>query len=235
VNADPDSSLKWWVNDLNLADDDAFIGPENAKVTIVEFSEFECYYCQRFHKQTLPLILRDFGMQVKFVYRDFPLNMHGLSQKAAEATECAEEQGRNWEMNDLLFEHWNELSLELIKSFATQLGLNEPVFNACLDSSKYEGEVLKDRRDALALGVYGLPWFFINDQIIVGALPYSEFRKVIIEELNEVSLNNSPARIMSKWSPDFFDHLRKQKQRIIPPQWPQDFQELNDPVFLIPH
>jgi len=165
-------------------DDDTIKGNPNAPVTIVEFSDFQCSFCARFYEQTL-LQLRqqyiDTG-KVKFVYRDFPLGNHEYAQKAAEATECADDQGKFWEMHDLLFET-GLLAPSDLKQHAVTLGLDTTEFNECLDSGKYTGEVQKDLKDGQAAGVQGTPSFFINGVLLRGAQPFSAFQQVIEAEL----------------------------------------------------
>lgn len=187
---------------LSVVDDDPVKGSENAKIIIVEFSDFQCPFCAKFFRETLPLIQKNYieTGKVKLVYRDFPLSsLHANAQKAAEAGECADEQGKFWEYHDTLFEkqsEWSQLSGEQViakfEEYAKTRGLNEEQFNACLESSKYAHEVLKDLEDGSKLGVQGTPTFLIGNStevkaMIPGALPYSEFAKVIENMLNESS------------------------------------------------
>lgn len=169
----------------NLIDDDTIKGDKNAPVTIVEWSDFECPFCTRFYEQTLGQIEEEYIKRgkVKFVYRDFPLSFHRNAQKAAEATECADEQGKFWEMHNLLFERGVDGGVASFKQFATNLGLNTNEFNTCLDSGKYESEVQKDMQDGIATGITGTPGFIINGQLVSGAQPFSAFKQVIEAEL----------------------------------------------------
>ncbi len=175
------------------ADDDAVLGNPNAPVTIIEFSDFQCPFCRRSFTQMLPQLESEYinTDKVKFVYRDFPLSFHPASQPSAESAECAEDQGKFWEMHDKIFEEQNKLgagtvefSADDIKRWASEIGLNAQEFNSCLDSGKYTQEVLKDFSDGSASGVSGTPTFFIgNDQNgyqkIVGAQPYEAFKPII--------------------------------------------------------
>lgn len=165
-------------------DDDAIKGNPDAKITIIEFSDYQCPYCAK-AEATLKKIAENYSDKVRFVYRDFPLDFHDNAQKAAEATECAKEQGRFWEYHDLLFakqDKWSEDSKEF-KKYAKDLGLNESQFAQCLDSGKYKEEVKKDLSDGEAVGVSGTPAFFINGRKLVGAQPYEEFKNIIDDEL----------------------------------------------------
>ncbi len=153
-------------------------GDQNAKITIVEFSGYDCPFCAKFAKETLNKILNNFS--VRFVFKDFPV--HG-EVKAHEAANCAMEQGKYWEYHDMLFDRqgeWRKNESKFIE-YAKELGLDVNKFKDCLESDKYREEVLEDRKEGIDLGVSGTPTFFINGKKIVGALPYKEFEKVIKE------------------------------------------------------
>jgi len=169
-----------------LSDDDPYKGSKNAPITIVEFSDFQCPYCARFHLQTFPQIEENYIKKgkVKFVYRDYPLPFHSSAQKAAEAAECADEQGKFWEMHNIIFENQQSLSIENLKSLAKKLNLDSNKFNDCLDSGKYASEVQKDMADGSAVGVTGTPGFIINGELISGAQPYEVFQQIIEAKLN---------------------------------------------------
>ncbi|MAG20149.1 hypothetical protein CL618_01820 [archaeon] len=179
------------------ADDDPFLGPEDAEIVVIEFSDFECPYCaaafgthdvlvDRFKSQdptweaSVPK-LKELAMEgkIKFVFRDFPLTGHAKAQKASEASECADDQGKFWEYHDLLFEKQSELDIEDLKKHASDLGLDRNEFDSCLDSGKYEDEVKKDLADGQKYGVSGTPAFFVNGQLLSGAQPFSAFEKVL--------------------------------------------------------
>lgn len=166
-------------------DDDAVKGDDKAPVTIVEFSDFECPFCAKFYRETLPKITEEYinTGKVKLVYRDLPLPMHKNAPKAAEAAECAGEQGKYYEMHDILFENYRKLTPDLLPEYAKQAGLNIAQFNSCLDNGDMEAEVKNDVKDANALGLSGAPAFFINGRLIKGAYPFETFKKVIDEEL----------------------------------------------------
>jgi len=169
------------------AEDDTVLGNANASVTIIEFSDFECPFCGRFYTETLPLIKQNYidTGKVKLVYRDFPLSFHADAEKAAEAAECAGEQNKYWEMHDKLFENQNALSVDNLKQYAKDMGLDSAKFNLCLDSGKTATEVQKDLTDGQSYGVSGTPTFFINGVEVVGAQPYSAFDQVIKQALSQ--------------------------------------------------
>jgi protein-disulfide isomerase len=181
------------VDMVALADDDPVKGDPNAPITIIEFSDFQCPFCGKFYRETLPQIKEkyiDTG-KVKLIYRDFPLSFHENAQSAAEAAECANEQGKFWEYHDLLFEKQQDLSVENYKQWAEELGLDMEQFNECLDSGKYADEVTNDFSDGQAAGVTGTPAFFINGKKVSGAQPFSVFEQIIEEELSNLE-NETP-------------------------------------------
>ena len=160
------------------ADDDPSVGPANAPVTIVEFSDFQCPYC-RLSVPKIKEILAKYPGKVKVVFRDYPGPNHPHAQQAAEAAQCAAEQGKFWEYHDSLFDRqapgtgWNYTEL------AKEIGLNQDPFATCLNTGRYREEVTKDLHDGLKLGVTSTPTFFINGRPLVGAQPFAEFQAVI--------------------------------------------------------
>ncbi len=177
------------------ADDDAFLGKENAPVTIIEFSDFQCPFCRRFWKETLPQIKQayiDTG-KVKFVYRDFPLPFHAGATPAAEGAECAREQDKFWQLHDAIFQEQDnqgqgtiQFTADDVKKWAAKIGLNTSKFNQCLDSGNYKQEVEKDIADGSAAGVNGTPATFINGLLVSGAQPFAAFKVIIDEELKKL-------------------------------------------------
>lgn len=170
----------------DLADDDPMLGNPSAPVTLVEFADFQCPFCGRMFSETLPQIKEKYVKtgKVKFVYRDFPLSsIHQFAQKAAEAGECADDQGKFWQYHDVLYVRQQQLSGENLKKWAGEIGLDMAQFNQCLDSGKYADEVAKDLQDGVNAGVTGTPATFVNGRLVSGALPYAQFEAVIEEAL----------------------------------------------------
>jgi protein-disulfide isomerase len=162
-------------------DDDAILGNVDAKVTIVEFSDFECPYCGKFYQETFPDIKKNYidkGL-VRFVHRDFPLSMHAHAEEAAEAAECAGEQGFYFPYAHLLYGHQELLETKNLLRYAKDLGLNETAFNDCLSSGAMKEEVQKDMNEGISYGVKGTPAFFINGEFISGNRPYSVYDDAI--------------------------------------------------------
>jgi protein-disulfide isomerase len=168
-------------------DNDPVKGDKKASVTIIEFGDFQCSYCEMFATNVFPEIEKKYIKtgQVKFVYRDFPLSFHQYAQKAAEAAECADEQGKFWNYHDKLFQNQNSLDLGSLKTYAQQLGLGMTKFNDCLDAGSMNAEVQKDVSDGGSYGVSGTPAFFINGTPLTGAQPFEEFEKIIEQELKK--------------------------------------------------
>ncbi|MBU1018033.1 DsbA family protein [Patescibacteria group bacterium] len=169
-------------------DDDAMKGDKNAPVTIVEFSDFECPFCSRFYRDTLPDILSEYVDQgkVRFVYRDFPLGFHQNARSASIAAECMKDQGNDklyYKMHDKIYENQTALSVDNLKKWAVELGADAGEFNTCLDTEKFADEINKDFEDGQGYGVTGTPAFFINGRLVSGAQPFSVFKGIIDEEL----------------------------------------------------
>ena len=179
-------------------DNDPIIGDPNAPITIIEFSDFQCPFCARFHVQTLPSIYEEYIEQgkVKLVFRDFPIqNIHPNALPAAVAAECANEQGKFKEMHDILFDtqsQWNKIetvaALSLFSQYASDMQMDQEKFESCIASGKYIEEIRKDLEDGRDYGVSGTPGFFVgNDEIgyveLKGAQPFESFKKIIDAQL----------------------------------------------------
>jgi protein-disulfide isomerase len=164
-------------------DEGYFNGGADARVAIVEFSDFQCPFC----KAVLPVLRRvldKYGPRVKLVFRDFPITtIHPTVFKAHEAARCAGAQGRFWEYHDLLFERSPRHSPSDLKQYAQELRLDGTAFAACLDSGRHEADVNRDLEVGTRLGISGTPTFFVNGRVLVGALPLETFESVIESEL----------------------------------------------------
>jgi predicted DsbA family dithiol-disulfide isomerase len=162
-------------------------GPATAPVTIVEFSDFECPFCYGLYP-TLRRIEKNYPEQVRIVYRQFPLtNIHPRAQKAAEASLCAHDQGRFWEMHDSMFGLQEQLGVDALKQRAEDLELDTAVFDACLDSGNKAGAVKMDMADAARAGVTGTPTFFVNGRMMLGNQPYAEIQALVEDELQRAA------------------------------------------------
>lgn len=165
-------------------------GPANAPVTIVEFSEFQCPFCARVNP-AFAQVMETYGDKVRIVFRQFPLDFHQHAQKASEASLCAADQGKFWELHDAMFANQNALGVDQIKAKAVELGLDAAKFNACVDSGEKAAVIAQDKRDGEAAGVTGTPGIFINGRFINGAVPFAELAEVIEDELRRKGIEKA--------------------------------------------
>lgn len=165
-------------------DGDPAIGPENAPITIIEFSDYQCPYCIRWYTDVYGRLMTAYKDKIRFIYRDFPLySIHPEAQPAAEAAECAGEQNAYYAYHDALFSEKGSLGVETYKQYAADLGLNAEQFLKCLSDRKYQKEVETDSSYGSSIGVSSTPTFFINGIAVVGAQPFEVFQQVIESEL----------------------------------------------------
>ena len=165
-----------------LADEPA-LGPPTAPVTIVEYGDFGCPACKAWHSAgILERVRAQYGDQVRFIWRDFPV-ITRLSPKAAEAAQCAHEQGKFWEYHDLLFERAPAIREGDLKAYAAELGLDSKSFNDCLDSGEHRALVERDLRDARARGLRGTPSFLVNGRPLPAPPSFGYLEQVIEETL----------------------------------------------------
>jgi protein-disulfide isomerase len=169
---------------VDVPADSPSFGPTHAKVTIVEFSDFECPFCSRVGP-TLTKIKESYGKDVRVVFRHQPLPFHANAKVAAEASMAAHEQGKFWEYHDKLFGNQKALDRASLEKYAQELGLNVGKFKAALDSGKYKAKVEADMAAGSAVGANGTPTFFINGREFVGAQPFESFKKLIDEEITK--------------------------------------------------
>ncbi len=171
---------------INLAvGADYWLGREDAPVTMVEFSDFQCPFCRHFHQTVFAEIRKNYvdTGKLRFISRDFPLDYHPNAMRAAQAARCAGEQRKYWEMRDLLLTNANSLGQEAILGYAQQLSLDVNGFGRCLESQKYLENVKRDIHEAEAVGVSGTPTFVLGKTTrdgvqgikLVGAQPYAAF------------------------------------------------------------
>lgn len=190
----PGAQAQGQVADVTI-DDDAVLGDMDAPVTIIEFSDYQCPFCRSFWDETLPSIIGEYVSvgKVRFVYRDFPLSSHPLALPFAEAAECSRDQDKYWEMHDMIFEQQGKLaagtvnSIEIadLSAWAEDLEMNVGEFERCMEEDKYLEEIRKDFDDGVAAGVSGTPSFFINGEMLRGAVPFEAFKTVIEKKLAE--------------------------------------------------
>jgi protein-disulfide isomerase len=162
------------------------LGPPDAPLTIVEFSDFQCPFCRESYPVIRSLVA-EYGDRVRFVYRHFPVpSLHPDAVAAAEASMCAEEQGKFWAYHDRLFQNQAALDGQSLARYAVQTGLDAERFNGCVAARRYRAFVEQDMADGRTLGVRGTPTWFLNGEKAEGAIPEEIFRKVIEELLKKL-------------------------------------------------
>ena len=172
------------VYEVPVGNNDAVKGPANAKVTIVEFSEFQCPFCKRVNP-TMDQIMKEYGKQVRIVFKHNPLSFHKDAPLASQAALAAGQQGKFWEMHDMLFENQRALKPDDINKYAQELGLNMSKFKADLESDAIKKQIAADQALAGKVGARGTPTFFINGRKLRGAQPFPRFKALIDEELKK--------------------------------------------------
>jgi protein-disulfide isomerase len=163
-------------------------GNARAPVTLVEFSDFQCPFCQRFF-QTLNQIERDYGQNVSIIYRQFPIeSIHPFAVPAAEASLCANDQGKFWEFHDAMFTDQAHIALSDLRAKASTLGIDRRKFDECVESRRFKEQVQKDIAEGARLGVNGTPAIFVNGiELRGGAVPYAAVAAAIDKELSRAS------------------------------------------------
>ena len=149
---------------------------------MIEFADFQCPYCLA-AAPTVKKVMETYGDRIRLVYRNYPLPNHPQAQPAAEAAQCANEQGQFWPYHDRLFAEAGKLSDADLKKAAVDLGLDAERFNACVDEHRYKAVVEADQQAGNEAGVNGTPAFFVNGRLLSGAQPFEAFKRVIDEEL----------------------------------------------------
>lgn len=161
------------------------LGNDNAKITIIEYSDFQCPYCAK-AEQTIQELLKKYGKDIRLVYKQYPLSFHKEAFKASEASLCANEQSNKyfWQLHNEMFNDPRHLRVGELKEKAEKLGMDKKRFSECINSSKYASQVNAEIAEGNRFGVNSTPVFFINGILVKGAIPFSEFEKIILEELS---------------------------------------------------
>ena len=181
---------------LGIKEDNRVRGDRHAAITLLEYSDFTCGYCEKFFQETWPLLFTDYVLtgKVRLVYRDYPRSVSGPSVETALAARCAGEQGQYWAMHDRLFSSGKKFSSADLRRHAEALQINLQQFNSCVDETRYTKDIYADRIAAEQFGIRGTPHFvlYVTDDpqeavIIPGAFPYEVFKKEIDKLLETVS------------------------------------------------
>lgn len=178
---------------MRLAGHEPVKGSAQAPVTIVEFSDFQCPYCAR-SQAVLQQIRATYGDSVRFVFKQLPLDMHRDARRAAEASLCAADQGKFWELHDWMFSQPNQLAEAQLIEQAGALGLDVERFKQCLTGGEKAALVNRDVQAAQELGISGTPAFVINGRMVMGAQPFEAFKEVIDDELGRAKGQASARR-----------------------------------------
>jgi len=162
-----------------VSDHNPTYGNEDAPVTIIEFSDFECPFCARHYNQTHAQLLTEYGDQIKLVFKHFPLErLHPNARKAAIAAQCAHRQGKFWPLHDKIFENYRNITDENLLSWGDELGLGD-AYASCVRNRETEAQVEQDMQAGRKAGVRGTPTFLVNGKILPGALPFQQFKQRI--------------------------------------------------------
>lgn len=169
-----------------VEENDPVLGNKDASLKMVVFSDFQCPYCKMFY-ETVTKVAKEYGDKIALVYKEFPLDFHPQANNAAMAAMCANEQGKFWEMADILYKNqqtWGETEgKDAFKPYGQQIGVNVAEFNQCLDGDKYKEKIENDVAQAKEYGLSGTPSGFIGDQFVGGVIGEEELKKMIDEEL----------------------------------------------------
>jgi protein-disulfide isomerase len=157
-------------------------GGAKAPITVIMFSDYQCPFCKR-GEDVIDKVMETYGDKVRLVFRDYPLPMHPQARPAADAANCAHQQGKFWEYHAKLFNNQSKLADSDLKGYAKELGLDEAKFAKCLTDKPYKAAIDKDVADGSKIGVNGTPAFFINGRMLSGAQPFEKFKEIIDEEL----------------------------------------------------
>jgi len=189
------------------------LGKNDAPVTIVEFSDYQCPFCRRYSLTVFPVLKRDYidTGKVRYIFRDFPLtSIHQQAKKAHESAHCAGEFDKYWEMHDALFQNQKDLMVPSLKQYAAKLGLDSTIFEGCIDSGKYQADIQKDIDDGAAAGIRGTPSFFIGKSgtgdsitgtIVRGTQPLANFQKNIDQLLSDHASDVGASPVAAEPSP----------------------------------
>ena len=186
LNPSPAPVINGGKVEFTIGENDHIRGNKDAKITLVEFSDFECPFCSRFHP-TAKQAMEEYGDDIRWIYKHFPLDsIHPEATPAAEASECVWEQAGDegfWEFADAMFENQSLLGNDLYEEVAEEIGVDLSQFQTCVQERKYQDKVKKDLNDGVQGGVTGTPGSFVNGTPVKGAVPYDQLKAIIEAEL----------------------------------------------------
>ena len=172
--------------DVEVGNDAPAMGKEGALVTVIVFSDFQCPFCAR-GAESVAAIKKKYGNKVRIAFRHFPLPMHHDARPASEASMCVNEQSSDkfWKFHDIVFKNQDKLDKANLEKFAKEAGADVKKFNECVEAKKYADVVQKDMEYGEKIGVKSTPTFFVNGQLVSGAVPIEQFSEIIDDELAE--------------------------------------------------
>jgi protein-disulfide isomerase len=161
------------------------LGDKNAPLTVVEFTDYQCPFCQRFHLTAYPDLKKNYidTGKVRFYSRDLPLDFHANAMRAAQAARCANEQGQYWKLREIMSSNPDKLDMASLVNFATDLKMDPGKFRTCVESEKYKNAVQTDSLEAMKIGASGTPTFVVgkstpegvDGEVMIGAMPFAMF------------------------------------------------------------
>jgi protein-disulfide isomerase len=163
-------------------------GPQDAPIVLVEYTDYQCPYCNRV-QPTITALMERYDGQIRHVFKNLPLPNHSQAQLAGEAALCAQDQGKYWEFHDWLFSNQRTMTREMMVAQAGELGIDGELFDACIEQKTHAGAVSADAREARSFGITGTPGFLINGRVLSGAQPIEAFEVVIDEELERKGID----------------------------------------------
>ena len=162
-------------------------GPVDAPIVFIEYTDFQCPYCDRV-QPTIDALRERYGDKMVHVFKHLPLPMHQQAGLAAEASLCAGDQGKFWELHDWIFANKNNLSRDTLVTQAETLGLDLEAFSTCLDAGTHRGHVQADTAEANSFGIRGTPGFVVNGRVVTGAQPLENFIEIFYDELRRAGI-----------------------------------------------
>lgn len=177
-----------YIESPKIGENDIKLGSDDAKVKVVEFTDFQCPYCKKLHEEVVSKMIKDYGDKIQVVFKNYPLPMHALAESAALASECANAQGKFEVFADKLFatqDKWSKLkdANGTFKTYAVQVGLKAQDFNKCLDSKQFQDRVNAVKEEGQGFGIQGTPALFIDDSFQNGLVKYEDVKKILDEKL----------------------------------------------------
>jgi protein-disulfide isomerase len=187
---------------IKIDKEPTMLGAADAPVTVVEITDYQCPFCKRFVQTTFPTLKRDYidTGKLRWIVRDMPLSFHQNANKAAEAAHCAGDQGKYWEMRDILFRNNSNLGADKLPGYAREVDLDVDAFDACLSSNRHQARIDQSSQDAAQIGVTGTPSFVIgtsggdtvSGKLIIGAQPTAVFTAEIQRLLEQGTAQQNP-------------------------------------------